>query len=142
MKTSSRFDGTRLRSARKNAGLSQAELGIRAGVEQPHISALEGGARTPSMETLRLLAGTLGVSVHWLCGEDATHRLLPARMRPEHLIEDENVSAGLIALAGDARLIESLQIQPEEWGVLRSLKCPTLTKEGYLAVLLVLRGHS
>jgi transcriptional regulator with XRE-family HTH domain len=135
------LDGARLRAARTATGLSQASLGKLVGVEQPHISAMENGARSPSVEVLRMLAAALGVSVHWLCGEDAAHAALPPEMRPEALIEDPGASAGLIALAGDARLIQSLAIEADEWGALRSLVCPTLTKEGYVAVLLAVRGH-
>jgi transcriptional regulator with XRE-family HTH domain len=137
-----RLDGSRLRSARLAAGLSQAELGKRVGVVQSHISGMEIGDRTPSMEALRMLAGALGVSIHWLCGEDVAHAGLPPHLRPEALFEDEGASAGLIALAGDAKLISVLEIQPDEWGMLRSLACPRLTKEGYLSVLLAIRGHT
>jgi transcriptional regulator with XRE-family HTH domain len=138
----STLDGTRLRAARRTAGLSQADLAKRVGVEQPHISSMENGVRSPSVEVLRMLAAALGVSVHWLCGEDIAHAALPPEARPEALIEDPGASAGLIALAGDARLIQSLAIGADEWGTLRSLTCPTLTKEGYVAVLLAIRGHT
>ncbi|MHB8296687.1 MAG: helix-turn-helix domain-containing protein [Acidimicrobiales bacterium] len=48
-----------LRSARLRAGLSQVELGRRAGVTQSVVSAYESGARQPSVPTLaRLVAAT------------------------------------------------------------------------------------
>jgi len=48
-----------LRDARHRAGLSQAELGRRAGVTQSVVSAYESGARQPSVPTLaRLVAAT------------------------------------------------------------------------------------
>jgi transcriptional regulator with XRE-family HTH domain len=47
-----------IRLARTKAGLTQAELGKRAGVDQQVISAYETGRREPTMPTLtRLLAG-------------------------------------------------------------------------------------
>ena len=48
-----------LRSARRQAGLSQADLARRAGTSQATISAYESGRKVPSVETLtRLLAAT------------------------------------------------------------------------------------
>ena len=50
---------TELRAARERAGLTQGELGARAGTSQATISAYESGAKEPSVATLsRLLAAT------------------------------------------------------------------------------------
>ena len=50
---------TTLRGARRQAGLSQAELAARAGTSQATVSAYEGGRKAPSVATLdRLLAAT------------------------------------------------------------------------------------
>jgi transcriptional regulator with XRE-family HTH domain len=50
---------TALRDARRQAGLSQAQLAERTGTSQPTISAYERGAKQPSVSTLaRLLAMT------------------------------------------------------------------------------------
>jgi transcriptional regulator with XRE-family HTH domain len=50
---------TELHAARKRAGLTQGELGARAGTSQATISAYESGAKEPSVATLsRLLAAT------------------------------------------------------------------------------------
>lgn len=138
----SALDGDRLRLARLNAGMNQQELAQMTGVTQSHISSMEKGYRAPSIDVLRKLATTLGVSVHWLCAEDVAHQRLPQEMRPEVLVEDPDAATGLIALAGDARLIEALAITQEEWAGLRTLSWPGLSKEGYVAVLLALRGHS
>ena len=49
--------GATLRSARVRAGLTQAELGARAGTSQATVSAYESGAKQPSVATFsRLLA--------------------------------------------------------------------------------------
>jgi transcriptional regulator with XRE-family HTH domain len=51
--------GLMLRAARREAGLSQAELASRAGTSQATISAYESGAKEPGFSTLeRLLAAT------------------------------------------------------------------------------------
>ena len=61
--------GSLLRRARVGAGLSQAELAIRAGVAQSVISAYEAGRRQPALPTLaRLIEATghdLVVDIQW-----------------------------------------------------------------------------
>lgn len=52
--------GDLLREARTRAGLSQQELGRRAGVAQSVISVYEAGRRHPSLSTLRRLIGAAG----------------------------------------------------------------------------------
>jgi transcriptional regulator with XRE-family HTH domain len=48
-----------LREARRRAGLTQAELALRAGTSQAAISAYESGRKAPSVDTFsRLLAAT------------------------------------------------------------------------------------
>lgn len=61
--------GHRLRQARKDAGLSQADLAERIGVQQPWISEMEHGRQGPvSANTLLHLARALGVSTEYLLG--------------------------------------------------------------------------
>lgn len=52
--------GALLRRARRNAGLSQAELATRAGVTQSVISAYESGHRQPAVPTLVALIDATG----------------------------------------------------------------------------------
>jgi len=52
--------GTLLRRARLDAGLSQAELAVRAGVAQSVISAYESGHRQPALPTLAALVDAAG----------------------------------------------------------------------------------
>lgn len=47
--------------ARKDAGLTQEEVGVRAGLHQTEISELERGLRVPRMDTLVKLCGVTGV---------------------------------------------------------------------------------
>src|SRR4051795_7590100 len=64
--------GTRLRSARETAGLSQRQLAFQ-GCTAAYISRLEAGARVPSLQMINELAVRLGVSSQWLAtGVDAT----------------------------------------------------------------------
>src|SRR3954451_23686434 len=64
--------GTRLRSARETAGLSQRQLAF-DGCTAAYISRLEAGARVPSLQMINELAVRLGVSSQWLAaGVDAS----------------------------------------------------------------------
>ena len=51
--------GNLIRRARKNAGLSQAQLGERAGLRQATISQMETGNQSATLETLRAVLGVL-----------------------------------------------------------------------------------
>lgn len=55
--------GFRIRVARRDRGLSQAELGGRIGMAQAAISNLERGVHSPRMDTLKRIARGLGLSV-------------------------------------------------------------------------------
>jgi transcriptional regulator with XRE-family HTH domain len=52
--------GVVLRRCRKQAGLTQEELGLSAGIERNYVSLLELGQRNPSLVTIFGLAGALG----------------------------------------------------------------------------------
>jgi len=59
--------GQRLKAKRKDAGLTQAELGAAAGVSKQAISAIESGAtQSPEAKTVEPIARRLGVSTRWL----------------------------------------------------------------------------
>ena len=53
--------GDGLRQRRQDAGLSQRQLALRAGVPQPNIAAYESGRRSPAAETLARLDAALSV---------------------------------------------------------------------------------
>jgi DNA-binding XRE family transcriptional regulator len=56
--------------ARTQAGLSQVELGRRAGIPQTRISAIENSRVTPTLETLRRIGEALGAPVRLGLGEE------------------------------------------------------------------------
>src|SRR5438105_6418849 len=60
----SRAPGSLVREARRRAGLSQKELGRRAGVTQSVVSAYESGARQPSLPTLERLVRAAGCELN------------------------------------------------------------------------------
>lgn len=45
-------------------GISQAELGRRVGMRQPHVARLEAGDHEPSLTTLARLSRALGIAFH------------------------------------------------------------------------------
>jgi predicted nucleotidyltransferase/DNA-binding XRE family transcriptional regulator len=63
-----------VREARRRAGLSQAELGRRAGVAQSVVSAYESGARQPSVPMLARLVAAAGFELDLGLSEPATAR--------------------------------------------------------------------
>jgi transcriptional regulator with XRE-family HTH domain len=54
--------GANLRRARRDAGLSQEEVGILAELHRTEIGLLERGERMPRLDTIAKLAGAIGVS--------------------------------------------------------------------------------
>jgi transcriptional regulator with XRE-family HTH domain len=55
--------GDNLRQARKDADLSQEEVGIRASLHRTEVGLLERGERIPRIDAAIKLAGAVGVSV-------------------------------------------------------------------------------
>jgi transcriptional regulator with XRE-family HTH domain len=66
--------GNRLREARGRLGISQKQLGIKAGfdpsVASPRINQYETGKHVPDIETAQRLAEVLGVPAPYLYAED------------------------------------------------------------------------
>lgn len=63
--------GERIRARREDLGLTQAELAAELSVTHQHVSAIEGGSSSPSLDLLVAFARRLGVSTDFLLtGED------------------------------------------------------------------------
>jgi HTH-type transcriptional regulator/antitoxin HipB len=65
-----------IRWARQDAGLSQAELGKRAGVKQQQIAKIENPDENPTLQTIEKVAKALGLTVN-LGLEDAVRISIP-----------------------------------------------------------------
>lgn len=61
--TVARQFGENLRVVRRQAGLSQEEVGFRASLHRTEVGLLERGARVPRIDTLVKLASALGVRI-------------------------------------------------------------------------------
>lgn len=59
----------RIRQLRQQKGLRQQQLAQRAGVTQPHLSAVERGQRQPSLRMLQRIAAVLGCKLDDLVAE-------------------------------------------------------------------------
>ena len=55
--------GKLVKQRRKQLGISQEELGLRANLDRTYISGVERGVRNPSLTALVSLASGLGISV-------------------------------------------------------------------------------
>ena len=71
---------TRLKEARKKAGITQKDLGVRIGMEQSSASGrmnhYEKGRHTPDISTLQRMADELGVPLNYFfCGDELTAEL-------------------------------------------------------------------
>lgn len=61
----------RLKEARDNAKLSQAEVAKQCGISQPAYFDIEHGDRSPSLAVAKRLAKLFDVSLDWLVGTDS-----------------------------------------------------------------------
>ena len=61
---------TRLRTTRRMAGLSQAQVAKILGLHRPSISEMEAGRRKVSVEELAKLAKIYAVDIEWLAGSE------------------------------------------------------------------------
>ena len=66
-----RLVGERLRTARRERGLSLGALAATAGIGKGSLSEIENGTRNPTLSTLYALAGTLGVPLATLLADRA-----------------------------------------------------------------------
>jgi transcriptional regulator with XRE-family HTH domain len=66
--------GQNVKAARETAGLTQKQLGERAGIAPPHVSRLETGEHLPSLKTVKRVADSLGVEVADLLPKPARRR--------------------------------------------------------------------
>lgn len=61
--------GERIRKAREDQGLSQAEFAIRLGVDRKTVSNWEGSRNQPRYGDLMLIASVTDVNLPWLAGD-------------------------------------------------------------------------
>jgi transcriptional regulator with XRE-family HTH domain len=101
-----------LRAHRESAQLSLGALAARSGVSKASISTIEAGTANPSLETLWRLAGSLGISLGALLGEEEppTIRLLRAGDGVE-LSSESGLTGRLLMTEGRAHRTEIIQFE-------------------------------
>ncbi len=137
--------GNKLRSARKAKHLSQIELARLVDTDPSHISRIEKGERTPTLELAKALA--LALAPH-LSAEELLD-LGVREARPGYgaddalrrILTDYTAPQGLRELASDHDLIAALRITADEWRALTTCALPAnVSKEGYVQLLVTLRA--
>ena len=78
--------GENIRIEREKQGYSQNSLAKRAGIAQATINAIERSTKSPSVDTVQLLADALNVSVSYLMGE--TKKAVTFTAQEKKLVED------------------------------------------------------
>src|SRR4051794_30290398 len=78
----SRWNGSRLRGLREQAGLTQSELAERAGFTRDGIAKWESGSREPSWSNVLALAQALGVDCTAFTQPPTTEQKAPRPGRP------------------------------------------------------------
>lgn len=93
--------GARLVALRKSLKMSQATLAATSGVSQSAISMIEKGLRSPSEDTMRLLAKALNVSTTFLMDEQ--EQAPPAT--------EEELDNAIVGMLGDLTPEEVQRVQ-------------------------------
>jgi transcriptional regulator with XRE-family HTH domain len=78
--------GARIRALRQQRGLLQKQLAEKAGLTASMMSQIEAGRLTPTLPTLRKLAGAFGVSVSGLLEPSAAGESIHISRKREHAI--------------------------------------------------------
>lgn len=55
--------GLRIATLRKNAGMTQEELSLKAGLQRSHVAKVERGVYAVTFETIQAIANALGMTV-------------------------------------------------------------------------------
>lgn len=150
----SELNTARLRLARERKGLQQIEVSRLLGVAEGLAGQWERGLKEPSLGKLKALAKALEVRIDWLLSSDAViaddpgaYVQVHTRRAPydsrEAVLSDYNAPVGLRDLASDAALATAMQIAAHEWAALGSIDFGDgLTKDGYIAALMIMRTCS
>ena len=93
--------GNRIRTLRREAGMTQAELAQKLGIPYQSIGKWERGLRSPKYETLKKIAKALEVDVNDLLGDKERERFDDAKL-PHGIYSDSLMINGVMGLAGES----------------------------------------
>ena len=133
----------RLKAARKHCGLAQHELAEKLKIGRTLPGQWERGERRIHSDMVLKLANELGVTASWLLGEGVIEEPIKTSniTGPRSILADAGAPPGLVELARRREIVDALNVEPEEWAALRTFEPKRmLSSDGYLVVLLVMRG--
>lgn len=90
--------GEQIKKYRKEAGLSQKQLGQKLGVSQQHIAQYENGKRIPKIETINNIAGALQIGVRRLYPEFTMEEWKKTDTYKKSHAEYETMKQGIITM--------------------------------------------
>lgn len=122
--------GSRVRRWRLDAGLTQRQLAVMAGLTQPGLAAIERGGNDPRLSTLNRIAHALGRSTRELvCGEQArpSEKVSKVQNRVRLVVESNNRAALAIFRRGleGAELLMSRRFNPAPCSCAAGPECST-----------------
>lgn len=107
--------GQLIKAARKEAGLTQAELAAKLNVPYQSISQWERGTRSPKIETLERIADALGVPISEICSKDVLKNYDILKRQKDSHKEFQNLMDGLNQYALALRQQESIKVLGGEY---------------------------
>ena len=90
--------GEQIRKYRKEAGMSQKELGKKLGISQQQIAQYENGKRIPKIETINSIAGALGMGVRRLYPEFSRDEWKKTETYKQSVNRYDTAKRGIIAM--------------------------------------------
>lgn len=136
--------GAKIAQVRKQRGYTQGQLAERAGLSASFVSRVESGLSGIGTEALSALADALDVNSGYLLEPAGKHHEdgIPNPHRA-HILNSRSAAPGLVKLARDDSLIESLEITDEEFRILSTLDLSRPpTRDGYVQLLMTIRAIS
>lgn len=93
--------GNRLKELRKQANLTQQQLGSLVGVTKVSICCYENGTRTPTLDTLKDLADSLNIPLTYLLATDT------------FAVSEEDMTSTINLAKEEIELLKELRMHPE-----------------------------
>lgn len=131
--------GENIRQVRKKRKMSQQELARKIEVTSGFLSQIENGKNAPSLVTLKKLAGSLGVSVGYLMGEEEQKSRLMVRARERYRMDDFSEGKRCIEYLTDVDAQSSVEVSIHTLRPLGQSGSPNSVHEGQ-EVWLLLEG--
>jgi transcriptional regulator with XRE-family HTH domain len=78
--------GRRIKEARRKLGLTQEELGERAGLHYSYIGQVERGSKIPSLKTLKKIAAALNIGLDTLLEDTPEKEISPQQLLARELM--------------------------------------------------------